>query len=270
MPKAMIVSVGGTPAPIIKSIVEHQPEFVSFLASQETTDQVAFIKTEAARGGVRVKAEITITDDVNDLFHCHGKAETAVQRVLSKGYRGKDVIVDYTGGTKNMSVALALAGITHGFSFSYIGGTERTKEGVGVVVDGKEQVYASINPWDFLALEERKRIALLFNTYQFQACRALIDSLVEKNVRHASAFKKLGRAVHAFHLWDLFRHVEAAESFEKAKMSELAEVDDEALQAFARDCMAASSALDALIAGSDRGRKPSKHLLADLFANAER
>jgi hypothetical protein len=57
-----------------------------------------------------------------------------------------------------MSVALALAAVAHGFCFSYVGGgKERTKNGVGIVINGQEQVYSCINPWDFLAVEEKKR-----------------------------------------------------------------------------------------------------------------
>ncbi len=83
------------------------------------------IRAEIATNIYDVKAEITLADNVNDLLQCHEKAEEAVERVIKKGYGKEDVIVDYTGGTKNMSVAIALASITHGFSFSYVGGKER-------------------------------------------------------------------------------------------------------------------------------------------------
>jgi|GEM_PF-2582665 len=34
--KAMLLSVGGTPEPLVKSIEHHRPEFVCFFASQGT------------------------------------------------------------------------------------------------------------------------------------------------------------------------------------------------------------------------------------------
>ncbi len=40
MPKTMLISVGGTPQPIIKAICEYKPEFISFFASQDTRDLV--------------------------------------------------------------------------------------------------------------------------------------------------------------------------------------------------------------------------------------
>ncbi len=267
MPKAMIVSVGGTPQPIIKSILEYKPEFISFFASQDTCDKIAEIKTELTKIGQQPKSEITLAEDVNDLLHCHGKAEEAVERVTSKGYLKDNVIVDYTGGTKNMSVALALAAITHGFSFSYVGGKERTKEGVGIVVNGHEKIYQSVNPWDFLAVEEKKKIAILFNQYQFKAAKNLTDSILERSTKHKTVFKKLGVLIDGYHKWDLFSHQEAKECFKKAKLEESAEIEDMVIQSFAKASAKCMSFLEELVIND---KKPRYSLILDMYANAER
>lgn len=62
-----------------------------------------------------------------------------------------------------MSVASALATIEKVSRFSYVGGTERTKEGVGVVINGKEKMIFSDNPWNQMALLRKREISLLFN-----------------------------------------------------------------------------------------------------------
>lgn len=85
MVRAMIISVGGTTAPIIKSITEYRPEFVSFLASQDTCDYVPEIKKGIQEAGHSIKNETTLADDVNDLYHCFGKAEEAVKTCVVKG-----------------------------------------------------------------------------------------------------------------------------------------------------------------------------------------
>lgn len=85
MIKAMIVSVGGTPAPILKSITEHRPEFVSFFASQDTFGHIQEVKKGIQEANVSIKNEVTLADDVNDLCHCFDKAEEAVKRAVSKG-----------------------------------------------------------------------------------------------------------------------------------------------------------------------------------------
>jgi len=268
--KAMIISIGGTPAPIIKSISEYKPEFVSFLASQDTHHLINSIKEELAALGINIKSELTLADDVNDLFHCHEKAVEAVKRVLSKKYDKNEVIVDYTGGTKNMSVSLSLAAIAKGFCFSYVGGKERTKNGVGIVVNGQEEVYHCINPWDFLAMEEKKKISLLFNQCQFKAAKEIIDELCEKNIKNKALFKKLGFMVEGYYRWDLFQHNDALDRFKRAKIDDITPDEDAVMGGFAGQTFKRLKFLkDALLAG-DSGKKPCLPYILDLFANAER
>lgn len=267
MISAMIISVGGTIAPIIKSITEYRPEFVSFFASQDTCDYVLEIKKGLQETSHTIKSEITLADDVNDLYHCFRKAEEAVKRVLSKGYRSDEVVVDYTGGTKNMSVALSLSAITHGFCFSYVGGTERTKGGVGIVIDGKEKVCKSVNPWDFLAIDERKKISYLFNTNQFKAAKELTDEVLKRSTKYKTVFKKLGFLIDGYYSWDLFNHGDAKGKFERARIEELLETDDEQIRSFAKATIYLKPLLEQL---SQQQRQPNRLFILDIFSNAER
>ncbi len=262
---AMVISIGGTPAPIIKSIMHYKPEFVSFLASQDTADNIADIKKAASETGF--KSEITIVENVDDLLHCYNKADEAVMRVVKRNYEKDRVIVDYTGGTKNMSVALSLAAVTHGFSFSYVGGRERTKNGVGIVVDGQEEIYKSVNPWDFMAVEEKKKIALLFNQNQFKAAKDLVVRLCEKSTKYRFLFKKVGFLIDGYYSWDLFRHGEALDKFKKAKIEEILESEDTSFHKFAKESAEKQSFLEEL---GKNNKNISKPLILDLFANAER
>lgn len=268
MIKAMIISVGGTPEPIIKSITECRPEFVSFFASQGTFDKVTDIKQGVRETtGYTIKNEITLVDKVDDLLHCFGKAEEAVKRVLSKSYHSDEIIVDYTGGTKNMSVALALSSITHGFSFSYVGGTERTKDGVGIVIDGKEKVSKSVNPWDFLAIDERIKISFLFNTNQFKAAKELADEALKRSTEYKTVFKKLSFLIDGYYNWDLFKHGEARNKFERARIEELLETKDEKIRMFVKATIQLKPQLDLL---SKQQRQPDRLFVLDIFSNAER
>jgi len=270
--KAMLISVGGTPQPIIVSIKKYSPQFISFFASQQTIDQVLdILNTVHTETGVKIEKEITLVDDVNDLYHCYKKAEEAVSRINKRGYTRDEVIVDYTGGTKNMSVAISLAAITNGFSFSYVGGKERTKNGVGVVINGSEEVYESINPWDFLAIEERKKISILFNTYQFKAAKEIIDTIAEKSTRYKPVFKKLSFIVDGYYQWDMFKHRDALERFRRARMDEIPEeIEFEEIHDFIVDTRKKLSVLESIINSSSNGKRPTIQLIKDLFANAER
>lgn len=265
--KAMIISVGGAPQPIIKSIIEYKPEFISFYASHDTCDKITEIVQEAKNNNVNFKKEITLVDNINDLMHCHNKAIDAVNRVISKNYQKNEVIVDYTGGTKNMSVALSLAAINYGFAFSYVGGDERTKDGVGIVVNGEEKIYTSINPWDFLALEEKKKISAFFNTFHFKAAKDIATELIDKTVKNKHIFRKIGFFIDLYYYWDLFNYKNACQIFNRKDIQELSESDDKGIKDFTDKTFEFREFLEKLSSGCD---KPSINLILDLFSNAQR
>ncbi|MBF0345223.1 MAG: TIGR02710 family CRISPR-associated protein, partial [Nitrospirae bacterium] len=203
-----------------------------------------------------------------DLRHCFVLAKQSVKRVMDKNYGKEDVIVDYTGGTKNMSVALALASITDGFCYSYVGGTQRTKDGVGIVQDGHETIYDSVNPWDLLAVEEKKKISVLFNQYQFKAAKDLLDGLVQKGVEGSPIFRSLASLVDGYYKWDLFRHKQAQDSFYKGKIDDILALSKDArIKAFAE---ATKKNLDFIKELTEaNGQIFLKHIL-DMYANALR
>lgn len=267
--KAIILSVGGTEKPLVTTILHHRPEFVSFFASQKTQDVVTRV-ADTTCAEITFQYETTLLDNENDLLHCHGKAGEAVARVISRGYDKNEIVVDYTGGTKNMSVALALAAIGQGCSFSYVGGTRRTKGGVGIVETGQEKMYASVNPWDFMAVEERKQAVLLFNSCQYKASRDILHNLAGMATKRKAVYRKLGFVIDAFYQWDLFRHQEAFDAFKRGRIDELAEDEDTKIACFASTIGKMRARLEAIISSSDNGKKPCLELSHDLFANADR
>ena len=52
-----------------------------------------------------------------------------------------------------MSAAFGIQASRWPCMFSYVGGNERTKDGLGIVVSGSEKVFHQTNPWDSLGLE---------------------------------------------------------------------------------------------------------------------
>lgn len=223
--KAMIITLGGTPDPLIASIIHHQPEFICFFASQQSYELSSNIRQKVESINFKYQSEMVLVDDPNDLLHCYEKAEDAVKRVFSKGYNKDEIIVDYTGGTKNMSVAISLASILHGFSFSYVGGSERTKEGKGIVISGHEKIYSSINPWDFLAKDDFIRFCLFFDSYQFSSASSVLNNILNKTTKFKIVYEILTQLVDAYRYWDLFRHKEAYRTLKKIEVRVLEEIE---------------------------------------------
>jgi hypothetical protein len=64
MPKALIVSLGGTPEPIIKSIEEHKPSYLYLFSSQDSNSkEYPNIKKKLDEIGISLKIESVIVED---------------------------------------------------------------------------------------------------------------------------------------------------------------------------------------------------------------
>lgn len=68
--KAMIISVGGSPEPIVTSLLKHLPDFVCFFATQRSMDLIGGIKEKTKEQAVAFDDCKVIADDENDLVYC--------------------------------------------------------------------------------------------------------------------------------------------------------------------------------------------------------
>lgn len=217
----LICTVGGTPEPIVAALKHWQPRRVRFVPTPETRDQIADrILPLAAAEDVPIDAgryDLLELPDGQDLARCVDRLRELTPEVESWLARGEDfqVVVDFTGGTKCMSAALALQAHRWRCRFSYIGGQERTKDGVGVVVSGKEQVLHTHNPWDALGYQAVEEATTLFDQGAFAAVSKLLERTL-RNIqtparkRELQALKSLADAYDA---WDRFEHREALGKF---------------------------------------------------------
>src|SRR4030042_3508628 len=150
--RGMIVSVGGTPAPIIFSLNKAKPEYICFFVSKETKRMI----DGEILPGLDYKPrhhDWIVTPNGEQLSDCYSSINKKLPDLIEKWEIGpEDICVDYTGGTKTMSVGLALATIDKSCCYSYVGGDERSKGGVGVVINGKERMRLLENPRGGIAI----------------------------------------------------------------------------------------------------------------------
>ncbi len=202
-----VISVGGTTEPVVTSILTHQPDFVCFFASQQSLDTIGEIKRQIKEQGLSIEDYKVVCDDVNDLVHCYQKAVECTERLCASRCDQSSVVVDYTGGTKTMTAALTLATVAHGYSFSYVGGEKRTKNGLGVVISGHEVVRTGVSPWQIFAVEEKKRIALFIATFQYEAAIATMrQTLGNLQTGESEVWSGIAETLEGFLAWDNFDH----------------------------------------------------------------
>jgi CRISPR-associated protein (TIGR02710 family) len=209
--QAMIASVGGSVEPLIVTLQQHRPELVIFFASEQTVELIGTIKDRLREGGDLPMDRKVVTREPENLVTCYADALECTALVEAVGVPAARVAVDFTGGTKVMSAALTLATVGKGFSFAYVGGRERSKGGRGVVVTGSEAIVHRDDPFAVYAVEERKRLAVFFRTFQFTAAQTLIRSLVARPLRNPDrlAFELVGEVAQGYILWERLEYGEA-------------------------------------------------------------
>ncbi|MBW1779039.1 MAG: TIGR02710 family CRISPR-associated protein [Deltaproteobacteria bacterium] len=271
-PLFMIMTLGGSTAPLKKSLTFHKPVHVIFLASHDTVSLAGdIIKSLDYKPVVQYE----ITEDPNRMMECYKKARNCIDRVRRSGAARNDVMVDYTGGTKVMTAALILAAAGNAFRFHYVGGHDRTKNGVGVVIDGKETFFQEASPWDLFAEEERRQVVALFNRRNFAACNEIIRIACLKTLppEIRSYFNFIMPLSKGFLNWDQFKHKDALRYLLEGGnrlTQRLADYPDAGLENFLKEIESCVTFLNRLMKATDEMKVSHRILIDDLLNNAQR
>ncbi len=208
--KAVLISVGGSPKPVILSLNKQMPEYVCFFVSETTKDSTE--KDILPNLDFKPRHwDWIITPSSEGLSECYKEITDRLPSILQKwGVDNDELVVDYTGGTKTMSVAITLATIEGSSVYSYVGGVERSKDGVGVVIDGKEKMWFLDNPWNEIAFMARKEAYILFNKARYASAYEVFNEVGKKvSENHKPFFMALKDMANGYDLWDRFKHKEA-------------------------------------------------------------
>lgn len=215
----LVLSVGGSPEPLIKSIRHYHPLYVIFIASKESNAKVLDIIKETE--GIEKYSTIIISNH-QDLLACVRDIRLQIPEKLAEMNLPENIllIADITGGTKVMSSALTLAMMEFKSRFTYVGGDRRPKNGnaadnTGPVADGSEVVMPMDNPWDAIGLREASNLALAFEAGQFKAAREQADFIKSRDTEYSAFYEGLGDIIEAFRYWEMFDHKSAYKHLSK-------------------------------------------------------
>lgn len=271
----LICTVGGSPEPVVAALKHWRPARVRFVHTPQTKEDIeGKIVPMAREEDVDLdpgRYDLFELPDGQDLEICLDGLRQLTLEVMQSAERGLQVVVDFTGGTKCMSAAIALQASRWPCEFSYVGGRERTKDGAGVVVSGTEQVIHKANPWDTLGYQAVEDFVVLFDQHAFRAA-ANVAETAKKHVSRPDRkreFAVLEQLAKAFDAWDRFDHKDSKVELEQVEKSanDLRTVlgaakGDRVLSDVARLC----SYLGQLC----QVAPPSRYHVLDLLANAKR
>jgi len=233
MPKAMIITVGGSDKPVVNAIkgYKEQIDIIYFICSGgkgnvssrnivegegkvikakrcpkckeiiEGEDRENILKQSEYSG----KYEIVEISDPDDIEEVHQKISTAISELENKGY--KEIIADFTGGTKTMSAVLSMLAVSDfSLKLSLVKGQRRNLERIN------GESFPEILNVDFLRVEDKmKYIDLLISHYFYYPARIMIENLLKEDF--AENLKKKIRyklsLCKAFNYWDMFEYEKA-------------------------------------------------------------
>lgn len=277
----MLASVGGSTAPVIKSIQESRPAKIIFFVSAESYALVTREILPAVMpvlGGIPPH-EIIKTPDEQDLGQSTFVLLREVPAAMHKLGESDEwpSLVDFTGGTKVMSAALVWAASRFACQFSYVGADSpdaRNKGGLGIVIDGKERCLLRENPWNEIAWFAVQDATALFNAGQYANAAALLNKICSQVTTSTArrTLELIQQLWEGYAAWDVFEHRRAIQYFSKSVQPLCDSAPREetlwpGLMAFAEG----SAECYELLQGIQRnGQDLSTELIHDLVANAMR
>lgn len=272
----LVCTVGGSPEPIVAALKQWRPVRVRFVHTPATKGKIAEILPKAREEGVDLDAgryDLLELPDEQDFTSCIEHLRTLTDEVRAWVARGDgcQVVVDITGGTKCMTAAMAIQASHWPCLFSYVGGKERTKDGVGIVVSGSEIVRHAQNPWDALGHRAVDDFIVLFDQHAFLAAASVAAATMRRvsrpdRKRELSSLEQLAKALEA---WDRFDHTTSKsllESVSKSANDLRATLGPTRGERVLAETVKLVRHLEEL----GRARPPSRHHVLDVLAGAKR
>ena len=212
-PRAVVLSLGGSPEPVLASIQRQRPEVLVFFVSPESRRTLEGDVLAKLPEGYRPAWEMVETPSAELLVESYRALVEGLPHALSRrGISWGEVRADFTGGTKAMSAALVLALVDRGCEFTYVGGVDalaREKGGLGVVVSGREKLFLTGDPWTEVAAGRLRAAVQLFASGRLDAAVAGLPEPPPRG-RTGALARALRPVFEGFRDWDLQRYTGAA------------------------------------------------------------
>ena len=209
--KILLLSVGGTVEQTVAALRLNNCQYVIFFCSEDTYNHPKVAMELIADEYKPFDFERIVTENHEDINVCYRTLETRLPQILKIWkMEMKDVITDYTGGTKSMTAALVLSSVMECEKYSYIGGVTRAKDGVGNVLTGLEKHFCLDNPWRMLGVKEAALVDMMFERCQYELAAETLNKIADSvDPKLKVVFSKLAKISMAYNYWDSFMHTKA-------------------------------------------------------------
>lgn len=287
MTKVLIVTVGGSHQPIVTAISSLQPDRVIFICSTgkkgsesqvinpetpcevrkgtEVIERLPNIPTQAKLGTrFEPNRDLIKIQEPDDLSECYQKAALGIQ-AIQKELPDAQIMADYTGGTKTMSVALAMASLDYGVQL-YVTTTDRTN--IIRIERGEMTSQAMVAPLVVQRTIEQV-LPIFLQKYNYPAAIAELKRLLASMVFLSEDKRKVQNLCNlysGFDAWDRFEHKEAFDSLN----SHMSKPEIQPLALFLKRVISSRGRIDERFDASSGTNGHGYEVVQDLLLNAER
>jgi len=197
---------------LLESIKQHRSDKIVFFGSKlskKTVDSIQEQHQKEGRGDLPQNEFVLIerVDDFDECFH-------TIKKEIGK-YQTHEIIIDYTSGTKTITMSAAICSVLHGKKLSLISGKRGEN---GLVVRGTEKIETQnlYQVYDELIMEKVKDF---FNNHRFHAAESILKDTVA--IKNKGAYLKL---IKAYEAWDRFDHQGCRELLMDNELEQIPEI----------------------------------------------
>lgn len=199
----LILSVGTSYEPLVLSISLFRPYKILFLYTEGTGMYLEkIVKYCGLQAGDYQKTIVSETNP-NDIY-------MEIKHAYLAWGKPQKLYIDFTGGTKAMSVAAAMAGAMIDVQLVYIGSNEYLSH-FRKPRPGSETLFYITNPLEVFGDLEIEKAFILFSRYNYSGAREklteLKESIPDPNIRQQLNFVYLLASV--YEMWDALNFQEA-------------------------------------------------------------
>lgn len=236
MTQILVVSLGGSPEPVVNCITSLRPERVVFLCSEGSRSQVDTVRAAVPIPEFEEERDVVVLQQrfsrrqgeevISELDHLdlvYSRAADLIKRVRGES-PGSTITVDYTGGTKTMAAGLAMAAIdADGVQLRVTTSPERPK---GDNILSGPSLPVAVAKSD---IQARRLLDLelppLLKRFDYEAARMAVSRVRQLQSRADSdtaQLMRLERLLSGLDAWDRFDHQQAFAELEAVGDSTLA------------------------------------------------
>lgn len=233
---------------LLESIKHHRPDKIVFFGSKLSKEIVnSILKQHSNLGtGDFPQNELVLIHSVDNFNDCF----SAIKKEIEK-YQKHEIIIDYTSGTKTMTMSAAICSVLYRKELSLISGKRGEN---GLVIRGTEKIETQnlYQVYDELIMEKVKDF---FNNHRFHAAQSILKDTVD--IKNRGAYLKL---IKAYEAWDMFDHQGCRELLMDKELEQIPEI---------KETLSKNKKIIGILTNPKKKEK-GRYMVADLLNNARR